>query len=53
MAKMNEQTFAAMFKESPIRRAKYVGLQRNVSWAIDHETTSAEGVLRSSKADLP
>lgn len=53
MTKMTEQTFATTFKQSPIRRAKYVGLQRNLSWAMDNETTSVEGVLPPSKLDLP
>ncbi len=35
---MNETTFAATFKHSPIRRAKHAGLQRNLSWALDNET---------------
>ncbi len=34
---MNETTFAATFKHSPIRRAKHAGLQRNLSWALDNE----------------
>ncbi|MDP9132810.1 MAG: tRNA epoxyqueuosine(34) reductase QueG [Nitrospirota bacterium] len=38
MSKMTEQTFAATFKQSPIRRAKYLGLQRNLSWALANET---------------
>ncbi|HVG01712.1 MAG TPA: tRNA epoxyqueuosine(34) reductase QueG [Nitrospira sp.] len=37
---MTEQTFAATFRQSPIRRAKYFGLQRNLSWAMDNEHTS-------------
>ncbi len=42
MAKMNEQTFATTFRQSPIRRAKYLGLQRNLSWALANETTPAD-----------
>ncbi len=38
LTKMDEQTFAATFKHSPIRRAKYAGLQRNLSWALSNET---------------
>jgi epoxyqueuosine reductase len=53
MAKMTEQTFAATFKESPIRRAKYLGLQRNLSWAMDNETAGAKGGPSPSKADRP
>jgi epoxyqueuosine reductase len=53
MAKMTEQTFAATFKQSPIRRAKYAGLQRNVAWAMLNETSSADGVFHPSKANLP
>ncbi|MCC2639672.1 MAG: yjeS [Nitrospira sp.] len=36
LSRMNEQTFAATFKQSPIRRAKYLGLQRNLSWALEN-----------------
>jgi len=53
MAKMTEQTFTTTFKESPIRRAKYLGLQRNLSWAMDNETFSTDSVPPPSKADLP
>lgn len=52
MAKMNEQTFAATFTHSPIRRAQYIGLQRNLSWALANDTTSA-ALAGSSKADRP
>ena len=38
LEKMDEQTFADTFKQSPVRRAKYVGLQRNLSWALANET---------------
>ena len=40
LANMTEQGFSASFKRSPIRRAKYSGLQRNLSWAIENERTS-------------
>ncbi len=43
IAGMSEQTFAATFKRSPLRRAKYAGLQRNVSWALANESMSAAG----------
>ena len=49
MEKMTEQTFIATFKESPLRRAKYAGLQRNLSWARDNLGTPADGVLSPSK----
>jgi epoxyqueuosine reductase len=53
MAGMAEQTFAATFKGSPLRRAKYSGLQRNVSWALANESMSADGAPAVSplKAD--
>lgn len=38
---MNEATFAATFKQSPVRRAKHAGLQRNVSWALANEAAPA------------
>ncbi len=34
---MNEAAFAATFKQSPIRRAKHAGLQRNVAWALAND----------------
>ncbi|HPV84562.1 MAG TPA: hypothetical protein PK866_15585, partial [Nitrospira sp.] len=37
LMELNEATFAATFKQSPIRRAKHAGLQRNVSWALANE----------------
>lgn len=43
LTKMDEQTFATTFKHSPIRRAKYTGLQRNLSWALSNEAPSADG----------
>lgn len=42
LTRMNEQAFATTFKQSPIRRAKYLGLQRNLSWALANEATSAD-----------
>ena len=42
LAKMDEQTFATTFKHSPIRRAKYAGLQRNLSWALSNEPASTD-----------
>lgn len=51
MMKMSEETFTAMFKESPIRRAKYIGLQRNLSWARDNAGIPADGVLPPAKTD--
>ncbi len=42
MTNMNEQTFATTFKQSPIRRAKYLGLQRNLAWALANETGPAD-----------
>ena len=42
LADMSEQTFTTMFKQSPVRRAKYHGLQRNLSWAMDNEHTSVD-----------
>lgn len=51
IARMTEGAFATTFKESPIRRAKYLGLQRNVSWAMDNERTSTDSVPPPSKAD--
>lgn len=53
MAKMTEQTFATTFKQSPIRRAKYVGLQRNLAWAMNNDTSSAGGAIAPTKPDLP
>lgn len=41
LAKMDEQTFAATFTHSPVRRAKYAGFQRNLSWAMTNEAQSA------------
>lgn len=41
LMEMNEATFAATFKQSPIRRAKHAGLQRNVSWALANEVKPA------------
>ncbi|MGC3973194.1 MAG: tRNA epoxyqueuosine(34) reductase QueG [Nitrospira sp.] len=41
---MNEATFTATFKQSPIRRAKHAGLQRNVSWALANEAKPAENL---------
>ena len=41
LAKMDEQTFAAAFTHSPVRRAKYPGFQRNLSWALANEAQSA------------
>ncbi|WHZ13426.1 MAG: Epoxyqueuosine reductase QueG [Nitrospira sp.] len=38
LTRMTEQTFAVTFKQSPIRRAKYIGFQRNLSWATANET---------------
>ncbi|HET6846815.1 MAG TPA: tRNA epoxyqueuosine(34) reductase QueG [Anaerolineales bacterium] len=51
MARMTEQTFATTFKQSPIRRAKYLGLQRNLSWAMANEPDSAKGIFPPSKAN--
>jgi epoxyqueuosine reductase QueG len=39
---MDEQTFAATFKHSPVRRTKYSGLQRNLSWALSNDVALAE-----------
>lgn len=48
---MNEATFAATFKQSPVRRAKHVGLQRNVSWALANEAAPAgNGTSASSSS---
>ncbi|CAE6690079.1 Epoxyqueuosine reductase [Nitrospira defluvii] len=33
LADMDEQTFMATFSQSPIKRAKYSGFRRNLSWA--------------------
>jgi epoxyqueuosine reductase len=41
LMELNEATFAATFKHSPIRRAKHAGLQRNLSWALDNEAKPA------------
>ena len=43
MAGMSEQTFATTFQHSPLRRAKYPGLQRNVSWALANESMFTNG----------
>jgi len=40
---MTEETFAATFKQSPIKRAKYAGFQRNLSWALANEPAPATG----------
>ncbi len=50
---MNEATFAATFKHSPVRRAKHAGLQRNVSWALanDAKTAGYRTPAPSSTAD--
>ncbi|HNV25654.1 MAG TPA: hypothetical protein PKI21_05265, partial [Nitrospira sp.] len=37
LMELNETTFAATFKQSPVRRAKHAGLQRNVSWALAND----------------
>ncbi|HQY56820.1 MAG TPA: tRNA epoxyqueuosine(34) reductase QueG [Nitrospira sp.] len=42
LTKMDEQTFAATFKHSPVRRTKYSGLQRNLSWALSNDVAPAE-----------
>ncbi len=42
LMEMSEPTFAATFKHSPIRRAKYSGFQRNLSWALDNEAKPTE-----------
>ncbi len=42
LTKMDEQTFAATFKHSPVRRAKYPGLQRNLSWALSNEAVPVD-----------
>lgn len=54
LTKMDEQTFAATFKHSPVRRAKYLGLQRNVSWALSNEPVPADcaPTVPPSKVDL-
>ena len=41
LMELNEATFATTFKQSPIRRAKHAGLQRNLSWALDNEVKPA------------
>ncbi|MCE3222190.1 MAG: yjeS [Nitrospira sp.] len=51
IARMTEGAFTTTFKESPIRRAKYLGLQRNVSWAMGNECTCTDSVPPPSKAD--
>lgn len=48
---MNETTFAATFKHSPIRRAKYSGLQRNLSWALSNEVKPARSHTPPPNAD--
>ncbi len=40
---MTEETFAATFKQSPIKRAKYAGFRRNLSWALSNEPAQATG----------
>lgn len=42
LARMNEQAFATAFKQSPIRRTKYLGFQRNLSWALANESKLAQ-----------
>lgn len=41
LMELSEAAFAATFKQSPIRRAKHAGLQRNLSWALDNEAKPA------------
>jgi len=38
LSDMNEQTFATSFQDSPIRRAKYAGFQRNIRIAQQNES---------------
>ncbi len=45
LMEMQEPTFATTFKQSPIKRAKYAGLQRNLSWALSNETTPSGSPL--------
>ena len=45
LMEMNEATFAAAFKQSPIRRAKHAGLQRNVSWALANDAKADKNRL--------
>lgn len=42
LTKMDEQIFATTFKHSPIRRAKYAGLQRNLAWALSNEAAATD-----------
>ncbi len=48
---MDEQTFATTFKQSPIRRAKYQGLQRNLSWALSNEAASTDRLRTGAPAN--
>lgn len=51
LTRMDEQTFATTFKQSPVRRAKYQGLQRNLSWALSNETTSPDRLRTGAPAN--
>jgi epoxyqueuosine reductase len=51
LRKMDEQTFAATFKRSPLRRAKYPGFQRNLSWALSNEVTPASDGIDTPPAN--
>ena len=42
LARMTDQTFSTHFKQSPIRRAKYAGFQRNLGWAMNNDRTSVD-----------
>lgn len=51
LTEMKDTTFAATFKHSPIRRAKYSGLQRNLSWALSNEVKPARSHTPPPNAD--
>ncbi|GMV48709.1 MAG: tRNA epoxyqueuosine(34) reductase QueG [Nitrospira sp. NTP2] len=49
LAQLDEPAFAAAFRESPIRRAKHIGFQRNLAWAMANQQRRSESVASDDR----